>query len=124
MKLHIQNYQQSLGILWISRDEIGPQFPSGDPFNLAQIDPLAQRRLLELLQIADEDGWDAYGHEVLEFARMVSICLERIQKKTPEAFDEESVFVCPEPLAKALAMPTTPINLCDWLSKFPTQATS
>ncbi len=122
MKLYIKKDTFGRGIiLWLfsEGDGIGPYLPARDPFNLESIDSLAQQRLAEFLDVADDQNWDAYGIEAAQFARAISYCLDKIQRAIPPAFDEECVFVCPQPLAHALSIRETPIPVSEWLSIFP-----
>lgn len=122
MKLHIQRDPLGRGItFWIynALDGIGPYSPVIDRFNLDQIDDLASQRIREFLDVAEDNKWAAYGLEDRIFARAIGMCFQRIQDTMPDIFDEEAVFLCPEPLAVSLSVSTEPILIREWIEMFP-----
>jgi len=125
MKLHIQTDKNGQGnclFIFHEADGIGPHSCSGHNFGIETIDASARQQIRELLDVAEQGNWEEKCMDVPELARAISSCFERILLTMPKAFDEEPVFVCPEPLATALSISTNPIALKDWLEKFPSKS--
>ena len=121
MKIYTQLDQFGRGIVfWIfdESDGIGPYLPSRDPFGLRNIDSKAEGQLRQLLEVAQKETWRARGWSAQELASRISEALVQVGQTLP-SFDEEPVFVCPEPLTVDLGLPNQPVAASQWISDFP-----